>query len=500
MKWFFKVLRQYADFKGRASREEFWMFALFYLIVAFVITLFSLGLMQLSGKTGALLLPFLFIFALSIPSWAVVIRRLHDIGKSAWYLLINLIPIVGGILLLLKLIAKGNSDTNQYGKTPETILTKGYNRLRSASVALIIASVCWLLSRAIFILFVGVAVNSYMLLSLLLPICLIITGSILFSQRAFSMEMACSLVVLSLIWLIIDIFVIRDSISDLLISLNIPLAINLFTVLIPIALLLSGIYIFIKKSDRTVPACLLFVGACIWILSIVLKIINIPDMQRYMFIYISTMIEIVVPLSLMVLARTMLSKNISANKSKNETEELLLTEKPIAVQPIISQPTERLVKPEIVQIAKPSEQQKAVQVIEKLISPAIVQIAEPEWKPDAVQAVEKKKQPKPDKPVEQVGSEVDTLTKPPVKKTQTVQIPGPKPVRKLSSTDEGQKGVFFLREDRDDNNHWVIYQAPTKAVAMMFLSRQMVTRPSYFVVVETLEGNFGKDKDGIYQE
>jgi hypothetical protein len=60
--------------------------------------------------------------------------------------------------------------------------------------------------------------------------------------------------------------------------------------------------------------------------------------------------------------------------------------------------------------------------------------------------------------------------------------------------------VKFVREDRDNTAVWRVYSASDKADALAFLSQQTVTRPLFYVVVETPDGNFGKDKDGIYQE
>ena len=62
------------------------------------------------------------------------------------------------------------------------------------------------------------------------------------------------------------------------------------------------------------------------------------------------------------------------------------------------------------------------------------------------------------------------------------------------------KNVVFIREDRDNNSIWIVYKAPSKADAMAFLSQQQISRPLYYVIVETPEGNYGRDKDGFYQE
>ena len=450
MKWFVKVLRQYADFKGRAGREEFWMFVLFYIISSFLILAAGIGIMLLTKKEGALLLPCLFMFALLIPCWAVTIRRLHDIGRSAWFLLVNLIPVIGGIMLLVVLISKGTADNNQYGKNPEITKQNNYYRIRSASVALIISSIVWLFSLIIFIFFHNGLISNQILLSLLLPVGLIISGSILFSKRMFSSDIAWSLVVFSIVWLVIKIFEVRDSVPGLLTSFNLPLVIEQLVILIPFALLLSGIYIMIKKTDRTVPACLLFIGSFIWIVSIILKTIHVPYFQSDMLYCLSKMMEIVVPVSLMVFARTMLSKNLSTRKSKNEIEEPVKIEKAITLQPIVNQEMESIIQPQTVPVVELPEKPQAVPVIES---------AE---KLQAIQVVE--------------------LSERPV------------------TIDDYRKKVVFLREDRDGDNIWVVYKAPTKAIATMFLSNQQIDRPSYYVVVETPEGNFGKDINGNYQE
>ena len=106
MKWYIKVLRQYADFSGRARRKEYWMFVLFNTII-------SLGLGFISGlvgaKNGISLLYSLWVF---IPSWAVVVRRMHDVDKSGWYCLI---PIYNLVLVC----TEGTPGTNDYGEDPK---------------------------------------------------------------------------------------------------------------------------------------------------------------------------------------------------------------------------------------------------------------------------------------------------------------------------------------------------------------------------------------------
>ncbi len=112
MEWFLKVIRQYADFSGRARRKEYWMYFLFYII--FYLVLFAIDMVL---KIGILAL--IYALALLIPSIAVSVRRLHDIGKSGWFILIALIPAIGAIILLIFMVTDSNPGDNQYGPNPK---------------------------------------------------------------------------------------------------------------------------------------------------------------------------------------------------------------------------------------------------------------------------------------------------------------------------------------------------------------------------------------------
>ena len=108
MEWYLKALKNYAVFNGRARRKEYWMFVLFNTIFIFI---------------GSLLHPMLFItyvFAILIPSIAVVVRRLHDVGKSGVFYFVSLIPFVGPIWLLVLLCTEGDADVNKYGPPPKS--------------------------------------------------------------------------------------------------------------------------------------------------------------------------------------------------------------------------------------------------------------------------------------------------------------------------------------------------------------------------------------------
>lgn len=105
MEWYLKVLKNFADFKGRARRQEYWMFVLFNVLISF-------GLSAIDLALNINFLSLIYTLIVIVPSIAVAVRRLHDIGKSGINFLFVLIPIVGAIILLLWLIKEGGKNGN----------------------------------------------------------------------------------------------------------------------------------------------------------------------------------------------------------------------------------------------------------------------------------------------------------------------------------------------------------------------------------------------------
>jgi uncharacterized membrane protein YhaH (DUF805 family) len=122
MQWYLKVLRQYADFNGRARRTEYWMFALFSIAISIVLGLLDLmlGLTFIEGSTSGWL-GLIYGLAVLLPSLGVGVRRLHDTGRSGWWLLIGLVPLVGAIVLIVFLATAGNPGSNAYGPDPKAL-------------------------------------------------------------------------------------------------------------------------------------------------------------------------------------------------------------------------------------------------------------------------------------------------------------------------------------------------------------------------------------------
>ena len=113
--WKKVVLENYANFSGRARRAEYWWA---YLInIAIAVVLFLLGTVIL-GDAGVFL-PIVFVLGVFIPMLSSLVRRLHDTGKSGWYYFVSLIPLVGGIILLVFLATDGERGANQYGPSPK---------------------------------------------------------------------------------------------------------------------------------------------------------------------------------------------------------------------------------------------------------------------------------------------------------------------------------------------------------------------------------------------
>lgn len=125
MNWYLKVLKHYADFKGRARRKEYWMAYLFnavFGIIAIALDIaFGIGFDKIGGYGPFYLL---YNLAVALPMTAVAVRRLHDVGRSGWMFLILFIPIIGAIWLFILLITPGTMGENKYGKNPKEIAYK----------------------------------------------------------------------------------------------------------------------------------------------------------------------------------------------------------------------------------------------------------------------------------------------------------------------------------------------------------------------------------------
>lgn len=113
MNWYIDVLKKYAVFNGRARRKEFWMFNLF----SFLACVGLIIIESIVGTPG--LLTTIYSLAVLLPAVGVSIRRLHDIGKSGWWILIALIPLIGAIVYFVFMILDSKDGENEYGPNPK---------------------------------------------------------------------------------------------------------------------------------------------------------------------------------------------------------------------------------------------------------------------------------------------------------------------------------------------------------------------------------------------
>jgi len=130
MSLMFEPLRKYASFSGRACRKEYWLFTLFVILVSLILFQLSApigdsadqsmepGALPFGNKYVALALG-LFLLLMLLPSLAVTIRRLHDSNRSGWWWLIGLLPVAGGIILLIFYFLDGTPGPNRFGPDPK---------------------------------------------------------------------------------------------------------------------------------------------------------------------------------------------------------------------------------------------------------------------------------------------------------------------------------------------------------------------------------------------
>jgi len=114
MHWYIDVIKKYAVFDGRAQRQEYWMFFLINIIVSIVITAIDFQFIGSNGSIGAV-----YSLALLLPGIGVAIRRLHDTGRSGWWLLILFVPLIGVIVFLVFACQDSESNENEYGLNPK---------------------------------------------------------------------------------------------------------------------------------------------------------------------------------------------------------------------------------------------------------------------------------------------------------------------------------------------------------------------------------------------
>jgi uncharacterized membrane protein YhaH (DUF805 family) len=119
MNWYLEVLKKYAEFNGRARRKEYWFFFLISTVISIILAVIDSFTGTISEEAGLGLLSGIYALAVLIPGLSVTVRRLHDTDRSGWWILIGLIPIIGGIALLIFMVLDSTPGGNQYGPNPK---------------------------------------------------------------------------------------------------------------------------------------------------------------------------------------------------------------------------------------------------------------------------------------------------------------------------------------------------------------------------------------------
>jgi uncharacterized membrane protein YhaH (DUF805 family) len=123
MSWYITALKKYVVFSGRSRRKEYWYFVLFNIIFLIVATLLDNLLHTTFGDLPYGLFYLLYALAVFLPGIGLVIRRLHDVGKSGWWYFIALVPLVGAFWLLYLMLKDSDPGDNLYGPNPKTTVT-----------------------------------------------------------------------------------------------------------------------------------------------------------------------------------------------------------------------------------------------------------------------------------------------------------------------------------------------------------------------------------------
>lgn len=109
------LVKHYADFSGRANRKQFWLYALWLIVVYMVIGVVAAVLGEKAGNAFIVLV----WLALIVPNLAMIVRRLHDTDRSGWWVLISLLPLIGGLILFVFEVLPGTPGENRFGSQPQ---------------------------------------------------------------------------------------------------------------------------------------------------------------------------------------------------------------------------------------------------------------------------------------------------------------------------------------------------------------------------------------------
>ncbi|MDR1197736.1 MAG: DUF805 domain-containing protein [Prevotellaceae bacterium] len=342
MEYYFKALRHYADFSGRASRKEYWMFFLFYAVSVFAVALVGVLIGTTINKyvpqAYATLLLMMYIFAVTVPFLAISVRRLHDSGKSGWWMLLALfqvlnsivrnmrdvenglkifvaiLAIAAGICILIFMLLPGIKGKNRYGANPDNITAYGKRVFeKSTGLALVIAmavifAVAVLIPLLKFYAPLNNFFNPYFLINNLGIFLIIAAGILLLLKKDRTKEVGIllsSAAVISLILLILSYILSGSNISDEI--RTVYMLNSVLNLLTDVALLMAGTVLIqqgIKRQIININAQTAAIA-----LIIVQSLVIVRIVYNFMTdtnLLVADMFNILEPVAFLVLARYLL--------------------------------------------------------------------------------------------------------------------------------------------------------------------------------------------------
>ena len=121
MNWYLDAWKNYVTFTGRSRRKAYWVFFVFNVIATILANLID-NVLGLAGQSVYGPVSMLYALAVFLPGLALAVRRLHDTGRSGWWMLLGFIPLIGWIVLLIFFVTDSQPGSNQYGPNPKDTL------------------------------------------------------------------------------------------------------------------------------------------------------------------------------------------------------------------------------------------------------------------------------------------------------------------------------------------------------------------------------------------
>ena len=336
MKWFIKAFRQYADFSGRASRQEFWMFVLFNLLFAMAWAFVAGLLTGLLGDSFNQESRLMFMYKLiaiyyavtAVPAMAVGVRRLHDTGRHGWWMLVSLIPFAGGVWLIVLMCLNGSAGDNRYGSRPDgTMGNVPKHDLRQKALM-------WLTAFAVFgihlclLNLVDVFSNRWytgtdqlnMLLTLLgnfsVSVSFIIMGIAFLQKRDYSRTVGGWIIAAYVLLLILEIRW-TTVITDFHINMRFVLNIMLF-----LAFILYGGLLLARKGRLPLANYVLMAASGCSVILTPVFLVPLRMMEAHSYLdYLISQLTLIMPLSLLVYAVANLAAAEKEIEHKEKTQE-----------------------------------------------------------------------------------------------------------------------------------------------------------------------------------